>query len=80
MNVTIRFFIDEETLTWAVRHCLHFQIEPSFPNVKKVIRNAVLNNGKSIIDFPEYWGDDLLDVNQADVEKALELLKSAFGL
>lgn len=41
---------------------------------------AVLNNGKSIIDFPEYWGDDLLDVNQADVEKALGLLKSAFGL
>ena len=41
MNVTIRFFIDEETLTMAVRHCLHFQIEPSFPNVKKVIRNAV---------------------------------------
>ena len=80
MNVTIRFFIDEETLTWAVRHCLHFQIEPSFPNVKKAIRNAVLNNGKSIIDFPEYWGDDLLDVNQADVEKALGLLKSAFGL
>lgn len=80
MNVTIRFFIDEETLTWAVRHCLHFKIEPSFPNVKKAIRNAVLNNGKSIIDFPEYWGDDLLDVNQADVEKALGLLKSAFGL
>lgn len=53
MNVTIRFFIDEETLTMAVRHCLHFQIEPSFPNVKKTIRNAVLNNGKSIIDFPE---------------------------
>ena len=26
MNVTIRFFIDEETLTMAVRHCLHFQM------------------------------------------------------
>ena len=56
MNVTIRFFIDEETLTMAVRHCLLFQIEPSFPNVKKAIRNAVLNNGRSIIDFPESWG------------------------
>ncbi len=79
MNVTIRFFVDEETLIVAVRHCLHFQIEPSFPNVKKVIRNAVLNNGKSIIDFPEAWGDDLMDVNQVDVEKALGLLKPAFG-
>lgn len=53
MNVTIRFFIDEEILTMAVRHCLHFLIEPSFPNVKKTIRNAVLNNGKFIIDSPE---------------------------
>ena len=35
MNVTIRFFIDEETLTMAIRHCLYFKIEPTFPNVKK---------------------------------------------
>lgn len=80
MNVTIRFFIDEETLAMAVRHCLHFQIEPSFPNVKKAIRNAVLNNGKSIIDFPESWGDDLMVVNQSEVDKILGLLKPAFGL
>lgn len=80
MNVTIRFFIDEETLKMAVRHCLHFKIEPSFPNVKKAIRNAVLNNGKSIIDFPESWGDDLMDVNSVEVDKVLKLLKPAFGL
>ena len=80
MNVTIRFFIDEETLTMAVRHCLHFQIEPSFPNVKKAIRNAVLNNGKSIIYFPESWGDDLMEVNQVGVDNALKLLKPTFGL
>ena len=78
MNVTIRFFIDEETLTMAVHHCLYFQIEPSFPNVKKAIRNAILNNGRSIIDFPESWGDDLMDVNQKEVEKVLQLLKPSF--
>ena len=80
MNVTIRFFIDEEALTMAVRHCLHFQIEPSFPNVKKAIRNAVLNNGRSIIDFPESCGDDLIDVNQVEVDKVLVLIKPSFGL
>lgn len=80
MNVTIRFFIDEETLTMAVRHCLYFQIEPSFPNVKKAIRNAVLNNGKSMIDFPESWGEDIMEVNQVEVDKALIRLKPAFGL
>lgn len=79
MNVVIRFFVDEETLSMAVRHCLFFNIEPSLPNVKKVIRDAVLNNGKSIIDFPESWGDDLMKVEQAEVDKALVLLKSLFG-
>lgn len=42
--------------------------------------NAVLNNGKSIIDFPEAWGDDLMDVSQVEVDKALQLLKPTFGL
>ena len=79
MNVTIRFFIDEETLTMAARHCLHFQIEPSFPNVKKVIRNAVLNNGKSILDFPEAWGDDLMDVENEKVNEALRKIRTQFG-
>ena len=80
MNVTIRFFIDEETLTMAVRHCLYFQIEPSFPNVKKAIRNAVLNNGKSIIDFPESWGDDLMYVDNEKVNEALKKIRTKFGL
>lgn len=79
MNVTIRFFIDEETLTMAVRHCLHFQIEPSFPNVKKAIRNAVLNNGKSILDFPESWGDDLMDVENEKVNEVLRKIRTQFG-
>lgn len=59
----------------AARHCLYFKIEPIFTNVKKTIRCAVLNNGKSIIDFPELWGDDLMEVNQVEVNKALRLLK-----
>lgn len=80
MNVSIRFFIDEETLTMAVRHCLFFKVEPTFPNVKKAIRLAVMNNGKSIIDFPESWGDDLIDVEKTEVDKTLKLLKPAFGL
>ena len=80
MNVTIRFFIDEDTLKMAVRHCLHFQIEPSFPNVKKAIRNALLNNGRSIIDFPESWGDDLMDVENEKVNEVLRKIRTQFGL
>ena len=28
----------------------------------------------------EYWGDDLMDVNKVEVDKALRLLKQSFGL
>lgn len=64
----------------AVSHCLYFRIEPSFPNVKKAIRNAVLNNGRSIIDFPEYWGNDLMDVENEKVNEVLRKIRTQFGL
>ena len=46
----------------------------------KAIRGAVLNNGRSILDFPEAWGEDLMDVSSADVENAMKKLRSLFGL
>ncbi len=55
MTVTIRFFIDDDTFTMAVRHCLFFKLEPTRQNVMRAIRDAVLNNGRSILDFPEAW-------------------------
>lgn len=36
MNVTIRFFIDEETLTMAVSHCKHFKFVSSLSKNKNV--------------------------------------------
>ena len=47
---------------------------------KKAIRDAVLNNGRSILDFPEAWGEDLMDVSFFDVENAMKKLRSSFGL
>jgi len=80
MTVTIRFFIDDETLTMAVRHCLFFKVEPTRQNVMKAIRDAVLNNGRSIFDFPEAWGEDLMDVSSFHVENAMKELRPLFGL
>lgn len=76
MTVTIRFFIDDETLTMAVRHCLFFKVEPTRQNVMKAIRDAVLNNGH----FPEAWGEDLMDVSSFHVENAMKELRPLFGL
>jgi len=53
MTVTIRFFIDDDTLTMAVRHCLFFKLGPTRQNVMKAIRDTIRNNGRSILDFPE---------------------------
>ena len=50
------FFIDEETLTMAVHHCLYFQIEPSFPNVKKAIEECNLEQRKIHHRFPQNPG------------------------
>ena len=41
MTVTIRFFIDDDTLTMAVRHCLFFKLEPTRQNVMKAIRETL---------------------------------------
>ena len=80
MTVTIRFFIDDDTLTMAVRHCLFFKLGPTRQNVMKAIRDTVRNNGRSILDFPEAWGEDLMDVSSADVENAMKKLRPLFGL
>lgn len=41
---------------------------------------AVYNNGRSILDFPEAWGEDLMDVSSADVENIVKKLRPSFGL
>ena len=46
----------------------------------RAIFSECKESGKSIIDFPESWGDDLMDVNQVEVDKALKFLKPSFGL
>lgn len=74
------FFIDDDTLTMAVRHCLFFKLGPTRQNVMKAIRDTVRNNGRSILDFPEAWGEDLMDVSSADVENAMKKLRPLFGL
>lgn len=51
MNETIRFFINEETLTMAVRHCLYFQIEPSFYEKYIIMQSYVvgIHSNKQIV-------------------------------
>lgn len=55
-------------------------VEPTRQNVMKAIRDAVLNNGRSILDFPEAWRENLMDVSSFDVENAMKKLRLLFGL
>lgn len=79
-SVTIRFKIDEETLKMAIRSCLFSKLEPTRENIVKTIKAHVIQMGKSILDFPEYWGDDLSVIEEREVAKYYFSLKSDFGI
>lgn len=79
-SVTIRFKIEEETLKKAIRHCLFYKLEPTKENIKVTIKAHVIQMGRSIIDFPEIWGDDLLVIEEEEVNKYYSSLKLDFGI
>lgn len=59
---------------------LALQDRAFFSECKESHQECSPEQWKSIIDFPEAWGDDLMDVSQVEVDKALQLLKPTFGL
>lgn len=79
-SVTIRFKVDMNTLEKAVRHCIYYNEPITYEHICKVLKNKIIENGTSIIDFPEFWGDDLLTVNKDVVDRAISSLKLNFGL
>ena len=58
-KVIIKFKLDFKTIEGAVRDCLSNGKKPTISNVKRTIDSKVYSRGMSIIDFPEYWGDDI---------------------
>lgn len=80
ISATVRFRLDIETLEQAVRHCLLYKNEPTKQKVISTIKAHVLQHGRDIIDFPEYWGEELQKVDRNEVEKHLSSLSFEFGL
>lgn len=63
MRVTIDFKIDEITLKYAITSLVMFgSLKMNKRNIIDTIKNQVYQNGKSIINSPEYWGEDLIQL------------------
>lgn len=80
ISVTVRFELDIDTLRQAIRHCLLYKHEPTKQKIISTIKAHVLQHGRSIIDFPEYWGEELQKADKNEVEKHLSSLSLEFGL
>lgn len=79
-SVSIRFKVDMNTLEKAARYCIYYKEPITYEHICKVLKNKVIEHGTSIIDFPELWGDDLLNVSNDVVDRVVLSLKSNFGL
>ena len=66
MKVTINFKIDRETLEMAIRHCLYYKTKISKKNLVETIKNEVYQKGIGVVNFSEFWGDDLLELDVDD--------------
>lgn len=79
-SVSIRFKVDMNTLEKAVQHCIYYNEPITYDHICKILKNKVIEHGRSLIDFPEFWGDNLLTVSNDAVDKAISSLKLNFGL
>jgi hypothetical protein len=74
MKVTINFKIDRELLEVAIRSLIFNKIRMCEKNIREAIKSQVETKGRSCIDFPENWGDDLFefDYDEDYIEKQVE--------
>lgn len=80
LSVTIRFTVDKETIEAAIRQLLLQKEKVSKTNIIQVIKEEVYTKGKSIIDFPELWGDDSITVDDDKVRDYLIKFLPKFGI
>lgn len=61
MRVIINFKVDVDLLDVAIRSLVFNKIKVCKKNIIDVIAAQVETKGRSCIDFPENWGDDLFE-------------------
>jgi len=79
MKVVITFKVDEETLEMAIRNALYYRIKVNKTNLLQIIKDEVHGKGHSVIDFPEHWGDDLMDIDDEEVEMLVNKYRNLIG-
>jgi len=72
MKVLISFKLDRETLEAAIRSFLFYKKKINKKSILTTVKEHVYQQGISIIDYPEYWGDDLNDIDDNTVENYIK--------
>ena len=80
MNVRMGLLIEEESVRMGVGDWVELEIEGCFGKVKKGMRNGVVKKGKWMIDLGEWWGDEVMDVENEKVNEVLRKIGREFGL
>ena len=82
MKVTINFKIDREILEMAIRHCLYYKTKISKKNLVETIKSEIYQKGVTVINFSEFWGDDLLDLDVDDeiIETLVKKYEDLIGI
>lgn len=84
MRVIITFSIDSECLRLAIANLMWFgSLKMNKRNIIETIKNEIYNKGYSVINFPEMWGDDLIDFcedNKTQIDVYFERYKSITNL
>jgi len=81
MKIVIKFKIDTETLEYAISSLLYLGEKISKKSILERIKSEVYQKGHDVVNFPEYWGDDIRENLDNDlIQKFVEKYSSLVGL
>ena len=82
MQVVIKFKIDKELLSIAIRSLIYFNQKITKKSVINTIKFQVHSGGITCVNFTEVWGSDILeaDLDEGLVFGYIEKYKSLIGI
>lgn len=75
MKVSIKFKIDIITLEYAIAKNLFYKNNVTKKSILNAIKSEVVGKGISVIEFPEFWGDNIADYLFKEKETISELVE-----
>lgn len=74
LTVQLRISIDKQTLYYAIKYCLVYEIAATKENIINTIKEKLIENGKSLLTEPEHWGAEVVSFKEE--ERVSEIFKN----